>query len=79
MHFYIINTFFLPGNWRLSIATKKCPFMSKVVLDQLENSDNQLESLAELSDSDVWGNSSSNNRNNDSDNSATEQISVFLI
>ena len=53
--------------------------MSKVVLEQIENSDNKLESLAELSDSDLWGNSSSNNKSNDSDNSATEQISVFLI
>ena len=53
--------------------------MSKVVLEQLENSDNKFESLAELRDSDLWGNSASNNKNNDSDNSATEQISVFLI
>ena len=50
-----------------------------MLLDQLENSDNKLESLAELSDSDLWGNSSSNTESNDSDNSATEQISVFLV
>ena len=53
--------------------------MSKVVLDQLENSDNKLESLAELSDSDLWGNSSSNTESSDSNTSATEKMSVFLI
>ena len=52
--------------------------MSEVVLEQLENNDNKLESLAELSNSDLWGNSSSNTESNDSDNSATEQISVVL-
>ena len=52
--------------------------MSKVVLEQLENRDNKLESLAELSDSDLRGNSSSNTECNDSDNSATEHISVIF-
>ena len=61
------------------MATKKCPFTSKVVLDQLENSDNKLESLAELSDSDLWWDSLSNTESNDSDNSSTEQISTRLL
>ena len=43
--FILYILFFLPGNWRLSIATKKCPFTSKVALDQLENSDSKLEHL----------------------------------
>ncbi|CAI9547319.1 unnamed protein product, partial [Staurois parvus] len=51
--------FFLPGNWETSMASKKRPFRSKAVLDQLENSDIKSEPLAELSDNDSWGNSSS--------------------
>ncbi|CAI9568701.1 unnamed protein product, partial [Staurois parvus] len=51
--------FFLPGNLETSMVTKKRPFRSKAVLDQLENSDSKLEPLAELSDNDSWGNSSS--------------------
>ncbi|PIO13791.1 hypothetical protein AB205_0116510 [Aquarana catesbeiana] len=79
MQFYIINT--VLSAWKLMIvhSNQNHPFTSKAALDQLENSDKKLESLAELSNSDSWGNPSSNNESNDSDNSATEQISVFLI
>ena len=65
--------------WLKTGATKNCPFMSKVVLEQLENSDNKLESLAELSDSELYRNASSNTKSNDRENSAIEQISVFLV
>ncbi|CAI9538511.1 unnamed protein product, partial [Staurois parvus] len=40
--------FFLPGNLEKSMASKKRPFMSKSVLDRLENSDSKSEPLAEL-------------------------------
>uniref|UniRef100_A0A8C5W7D9 PiggyBac transposable element-derived protein 4 n=1 Tax=Leptobrachium leishanense TaxID=445787 RepID=A0A8C5W7D9_9ANUR len=54
------------------MASKKRPFRSKEVLDQLENSDSDLELLAEFSDSDSWGNSSSDTDSNHSDDSVIE-------
>ncbi|XP_077346209.1 uncharacterized protein LOC143989809 isoform X2 [Lithobates pipiens] len=59
-------------NLRTSMASKKRPSMSKAVLDQLENSDRELESLAELNDSDLWGNSSSDTESDDRNDSAAE-------
>ncbi|PIO24541.1 hypothetical protein AB205_0125140, partial [Aquarana catesbeiana] len=46
----------LPGNLRTFMAFIKLPSTSKTVLDQLENSDHDLESLAELSNSISYGN-----------------------
>ncbi|XP_040203818.1 piggyBac transposable element-derived protein 4-like [Rana temporaria] len=54
------------------MASKKRPCRSKTVLDQLENSDSELQSFEELSDSDSWGNSSSDDESDDRNDSATE-------
>ncbi|CAH2225175.1 Hypothetical predicted protein [Pelobates cultripes] len=55
---------------------KKRPFRSKVVLEPLENSDRELESLAELSVRDSWENLSSETESDKSDDSATELSDV---
>ncbi|XP_040203816.1 piggyBac transposable element-derived protein 4-like [Rana temporaria] len=54
------------------MASKKRPCRSKAVLDRLENSDSELQSFEELSDSDSWGNSSSDDESDDRNDSATE-------
>ncbi|PIN88605.1 hypothetical protein AB205_0093980 [Aquarana catesbeiana] len=54
------------------MASKKRTSTSKAVYDMLENSDSDTESLAELSDSDSWGSSSSNTESDFCDDPATD-------
>lgn len=62
------------------MASKMCHFSTKAVLDQINDSDSDLEVLAELSDSDSWGNPSSDTdidqTRGDSDDSAPELSDV---
>lgn len=62
------------------MTSKKCHFSTKAVIDQINNSNSDLEVLAQLSDSDSWGNSSSDtdtdHTSGDSDDSAPELSDV---